>query len=245
MSSKETLAAQWTTWVRLPFRRSSSAASIPNPGRSTSPSTKRNFRAARPATSILFSSCAPRSRAETTPHDLLRLAVADRLRADHRDDLLDVRVAGGLREDLLAQEAGRPGEQHPQPGALPQGGELRPRLLLQVQDPGLQLLLAQVRRLAELVDVVARGHAQQPLDRPAVLGVAGQLPHRPAHARSERLDQPEAPPHESLVPGHAGRGGWPGTGRRSRPGGGRGARAPGGRPGRSGRRAARRWRVRP
>ena len=66
VSSKDTLAAQWTTWVRLLFRRSSSAASIPNPGRSTSPSTKRNFRAARPATPIRFSSCAPRSRAETT-----------------------------------------------------------------------------------------------------------------------------------------------------------------------------------
>ena len=48
----------------------------------------------------------------------------------------------------------------------------------------------EVRRLAELVGVVARRHAEQPLDRARVRRVAGQLPHRPADARAGRLDQP-------------------------------------------------------
>ena len=109
------------------------AASIPKSGFSTSPSMKRNFAAALPGMCSRFSSSAPRSRADRTLHDLLRLAVADRLRAHDRHDLLDVRVRRGLGQDLLAHEAGGAGQQHPEPRALAERRELGPRLLLQVQ----------------------------------------------------------------------------------------------------------------
>ena len=127
-------------------------------------------------------------------HDLPGLAVADRLRAHDRDDLLQVGVGCGLGQELLAHEAGGPRQQHLEARALAERRELGARQLLQLRDARLDLPLRQLRRLSELEDVVAPRHSEQALHAPFVLRVPGELPHRAPEPRAEPLD-----PLESLL----------------------------------------------
>ena len=157
MSSKDTLAAQWTTWVRvLTQPRPAPSGSMPRPGCSMSPAMNRNFRARAPVMPIRFSRSAPALRRLEDLHDLLRLRVADRLRPHHRHDLLDAPVARGLGEDLLAHEAGGAREQHLQARVAAPRAQRGGGVALQALHARLHLLLAQVGGLAEL-EVRRRG----------------------------------------------------------------------------------------
>ena len=161
MSSKETDAAQWTTCVTVFSRVAISFSATPRSGFSMSPSTNRNFRAAPPADAEARQEEPAPLGGREDPDDLLRLRVADRLRPDDRDDLGDPPVGGGLREDLLPEEAGRAGQEDAQPRApaprLQRGAGIGP----EAGDACLQLPLGEVGRLAELEEDLPVDDADQ------------------------------------------------------------------------------------
>ena len=134
-----------------------------------------------------FSSSAPRCCGRQHLHDLLRLAVADRLRPHHRHHLLDVAVVRGLGQDLLAQEAGGAGEQHVQARVAAARRELRasPRAAAPPRAPS-----PPAPRGASARGTGRRSRASSPRAgaSPAPrLRVAGELAHR-ARPRAPRLD---------------------------------------------------------
>ena len=132
----------------------------------------------------------------------LGLAVAQRLGPHHRHHLLDVGVGGRLCQELLAHEAGRPGQQHAQPGTPAERREPRARLFLQLRDARLHLAFREMGRLAELEHVVARGDADQTLHAGRVGRVPGQARHDAAEASPQGLDALQPGLDEPLVAGH-------------------------------------------
>ena len=166
-----------------------------------SPAMNRNFRARAPVMRIRFSSSSPRCCGRQDLHHLLRLRIADRLRAHHGHDLLDAPVARGLGEDLLAHEAGGAGQQHLQARVAPARAQRGGGVALQALHARSHLLLAQVGGLAVLEVRAAAHHPQEPLGPRLEVGPAGDRGRHLRQLAAHRVHPADARVHRALAAG--------------------------------------------
>ena len=175
-----------------------------------SPATKRNFRARAPVMPQTPQEGRSPLLRRPAPKGDLRLRVSDRLGTQHRNDLLDPGVAGGLGEDLLAEEARGSRQEDAEPGPPAERGQGLARLVLEAADAVPDLPLGKMRGLPEPEVDVLLDHAhellREPAHGPGARGRAEGLAHpraegvRGAHPRAHSLlvaretDQP--PGHE-------------------------------------------------
>ena len=111
------------------------------------------------------------------------------------------RSVDGLEEDLLAEEARRARQEDVELRAAPAGLQEGTRVLLQLLDPRLDLLLGEVRGLAELEEDVALGDADEPLGLLLDGAAARGLPERLGELQTEEVHLPQAVLDGLLVAG--------------------------------------------